>query len=142
MFLAAIDDIFSARAESWAHILSDESQPGCDFERLLDYEVTHQGEFGFYRVVFAALTQSDDIEIRGTLASMYRRFQELIRTRLESDRQSASPANGLSADDAAWALIGLATVSNVIRDLELLEPRQREKMFAAVASHIVSETAD
>lgn len=103
---------------------------------------THQGEFGFHRVMFAALTQSDDIEISAALASMYCRFQELIRTRLESARQSESPVNGLSADDAAWALIGLATVSNVIRELELLKPRLREEMFAAVAKHVVYGTAD
>jgi hypothetical protein len=34
---------------------------------------------------------------------------------------------GLSVDAAAWALIGLATVSNIIRQLELLGPRQREQ---------------
>lgn len=142
MFLAAIDDLFSARAETWAQLLTDHPQPGQAFERLLDYEVTHQGEFGFYRVVFTALTQSDDAEINAALVSMYGRFQKLIRTQVEAARDSGSPTNVLTASDAAWALIGLATVSNIARELKLLGPRQRKRMFAAVAKHIVSGSSD
>jgi hypothetical protein len=47
----------------------------------------------------------------------------------------------LSAEAAAWGLIGLATVSNIVRELELLGPRDREQMFAAVAKHLVEGTA-
>ena len=35
------------------------------------------------------------------------------------------------------ALLGLATVSNIVRELQLLKPRQRERMFAAVAGWIM-----
>ena len=48
---------------------------------------------------------------------------------------------GLSAEVSAWALIGLATVSNIVRELELLGPREREQMFAAVAKHLVEGPA-
>ena len=34
-------------------------------------------------------------------------------------------------------MIGLATVSNIIRELELLRPRQREDMFAQTATYLI-----
>ena len=64
---------------------------------------------------------------------MYRRFHQIVVNRVKAGRERRSPRPGLPADFAAWALIGLATVSNVIRELELLKPGQRERMFAAVA---------
>ena len=44
---------------------------------LVAYEAKHQGEFGFYRVVFTALVEADDPEIREAITGMYRRFHDL-----------------------------------------------------------------
>jgi len=104
-----------------AEVLANRSDPERNFECLLDYEVTHQVKYGFYRIVFTALTLSDDAEVNAALVSMYRRFQKLLKTQVESARHAPSSADDLSADDATWAWIGLATVSNVIRELKLLK---------------------
>ena len=137
MFLAAIDDIFRSRAERWGEILA--AQPGRDqaAEALLAYEARHQGEFGFYRVVFTALVEADDPEIRKAITGMYRRFHQRIRKLVDTSREAKKNSSGLSADATAWAMIGLATVSNIIRELEVLRPREREDMFLAVAKHLV-----
>ena len=73
MFLAAIDDIFQSRAERWEQILAEFGRRQAA-EAMLAYEARHQGEFGFYRVVFTALTEADDPQIREAITGMYRRF--------------------------------------------------------------------
>ena len=141
MFLAAIDDIFRQRAEKWGLILGDQPRPDRVAARLVAYEAKHQGEFGFYRVVFTALAETEDADIRAAVTDMYRRFQRLLKRHIEESRTGQARPFGLSAEVAAWGLVGLATVSNIVRELELLGPREREQMFAAVAKHLVEGTA-
>ena len=137
MFLAAIDDIFCSRAERWEEILAKCPTPEQAAEALVSYEAKHQGEFGFYRVVFTALVEADDPEIREAIIGMYRRFHERIHKLIDASRKGEKKSPGLSPDATAWAMIGLATVSNIIRELELLRPKQREDMFVATAKYLV-----
>ena len=124
MFLAAIDDIFCRRAETWRGLLAEAADPRDAAERLIGYEARHQGEFGFFRVVFAALNETDDAEIRAALVEMYRRFHRLVLEQIESYRGQRPDCSPLPAEAAAWALLGLATMSNIIRQLDLLKPRE------------------
>jgi AcrR family transcriptional regulator len=136
MFLAAIADIFQTRSKRWGEILAERPTPEQAAEALVNYEATHQGEFGFYRVVFTALVEADDPEIREAITDMYRRFHERIRKLIDPSGHGDKKLRGLSAEATAWALIGLATVSNIIRELDLLRPRQREDVFATIAKHL------
>lgn len=138
MFLAAIDDIFQARNLVWDRILTENTAPEKAIEQIVRYEATHQGDLGFYRIVFAALTEIDDEEIRTALTGMYKGFHQLMSRHLDVARRSVNGKNSLSAESAAWGLIGLATVSNIIRELKLLAPRKREKMFSDVAKCLVN----
>lgn len=138
MFLAAIDDVFVARAAAWETVLSDAAGAEEVVERLVRYEAKHQGEFGFYRIVFTALAETDDKEIRAALVAMYRRFQRLVSRQVQAGRVDGKTPPTLAADDAAWGLLGLATISNVVRELHLLSPRRREQAFAAIAHHLVT----
>lgn len=137
MFLAAIDNVFRYHAERWEKVRSEHSTPGEAAKALVAYEAKHQGEFGFYRVVFTALVEADDPEIREAIIGMYRRFHQLVLKQIDASRDGEKKSPGLSADATAWAMIGLATVSNIIRELELLRPRQREEMFVATAKCLV-----
>ncbi len=137
MFLAAIDDIFRSRAEKWSEILADHPAPEQAVERIIEYESHHQGEFGFYRIVFTALTETDDDDIRVALVGMYKGFHKLVCRQVEAGRGSGGVESGLPTEMAAWGLLGLATISNIIRELKLLSPRQRERMFATVAKCLV-----
>jgi AcrR family transcriptional regulator len=141
MFLAAIDDIFRSRAERWEQILAERPTAEQAAKAMVAYEARHQGEFGFYRVVFTALVEADDPEIREAITDMYRRFHRRIRALIEANRAAADGPAGLPADAIAWTMIGLATVSNIIRELDLLPPRQRENMFAQTAKHLLEEYA-
>ena len=136
MFLAAIDDIFLSRAERWREILAKRPAWDESAEALVAYEAKHQGEFGFYRVVFTALVEADDPEIREAIKGMYRRFHEQLTRLIDAGREEGKKPSGLPAGAIAWTMIGLATVSNIIRELDLLRSREREEMFALVANHL------
>ena len=138
MFVAAIDDIFRSRAEKWNEILADRPGPANAVERIIEYESHHQGESGFYRIVFTALTEADDDDIRVALVGMYKRFHQLVCRQIQTGHGSGDLESGLPTEMAAWGLLGLATIANIIRELKLLPPRQRERMFAAVAKCLVS----
>ncbi len=137
MFLAAIHDVFQSRAEMWSEILADQPDPERALERIVNHEATHQGEFGFYRIVFTALTESDDADIRAALVGMYRSFHQLVVRHVDAARQSNLQTRSLPVESVAWGLLGLATISNIIRELKLLPPHQRERMFLAVAKHLM-----
>jgi len=139
MFLAAIEDIFRSRTEVWNEILADRPAPEQAIERIIEYESHHQGEHGFYRIVFTALTETDDDDIRVALVAMYKGFHKLVCRQVEAGRGSGDLESRLPTEVAAWGLVGLATVSNIIRELKLLPPRQRERMFASVAKCLVGE---
>jgi len=68
---------------------------------------------------------------------MYKRFHQLICSQVKAGRGSGDLESDLPVEMAAWGLLGLATISNVIRELKLLPPRQRERMFATVAKCLV-----
>lgn len=136
MFLAAIDDIFQSRSEKWEGVLADLPDPEMRVERLIAYETQHQGEFGFYRVIFTALAETDDAEMRDALIRMYQQFHRLVLQRIAPETKSTQHASG--ASDAAWGLVGLATISNIIVELDLLGPRQRMRMFTAVAKSLIA----
>jgi TetR/AcrR family transcriptional repressor of nem operon len=142
MFLAAIDDIFQGRSERWAELQAEESTSERAAETLVAYEAKHQGEFGFYRVVFTALVEADDPEIRKAITDMYRRFHKRLRDWIASSGKGGKSTRRLSAEATAWAMIGLATVSNIIRELQLLRPRQREDLFARTARHLIQDGSE
>lgn len=87
--------------------------------------------------MFTALTETDDDDIRVAVVGMYKRFHQLVCRRVEAGRGSDDLETGLPTEMAAWGLLGLATISNIIRELKLLPPRQRERMFATVAKCLV-----
>src|SRR5262245_59532483 len=63
MFIAVIDYVYESSRVAWEQLLaaSDERSAA---ERLLEYEATHHGETGLYRIVFAGLSEADDPQVK------------------------------------------------------------------------------
>ncbi len=132
MFVASIDYVFSLSLGIWENLLDQTPAGPTDAQRLLEYESRHHGEFGFYRIVFAGLSQADDPEIRAALGRMYRRFQRFIRRRIENHRELRGCGRDPAPDLAAWAFIGLGTVSNLAREFGLLPEERRLALMGEV----------
>lgn len=127
MFLAVLDHIYDTSLVMWEKLLTEQDGRTAA-ERLLAYEATHHGEFGFYRLIFAGFSETDDEEIRSALAGLYRRYHEFIVRRLVEHQGRATP----EASAAAWALIGLGTVTSIGRELQLLSAGDRQSLWTTV----------
>lgn len=137
MFLAAIDDLFRTRADRWHALVAGQTGASNAIDRIIEYESHHQGESGFYRIVFTALAETDDDDIRKALVEMYKSFHKLVCQQIEMQQEVHSREDSLPAGMAAWGLLGLATMSHIIRELKLQPHRTRERMFADVAKCLV-----
>ncbi|MEX0654576.1 MAG: TetR/AcrR family transcriptional regulator [Phycisphaeraceae bacterium] len=136
MFLAAIDYVYAVAVEQWQTLLrASEVDDGGDdaAQRLLAYEAKHHGEWGLYRIVFAGLSESDDPEVRRALRRMYARFHRFIARQITAHRAANEGATHTPDPElAAWAIIGMGTVADVLRELRVGSAAQRRELFEQV----------
>lgn len=128
MFVAVLDHVYDTSVTAWEKLLTANDEDSAA-ERLLAYEATHHGEFGFYRLIFAGISDADDPDIRQALARLYTRYHEFIVRRLlehRGDKASAGVAQ------AAWALIGLGTIASVGKELGLLASSHRTQLWETI----------
>jgi len=147
MFIDALEHVYQLSEETWADLIARADGRQSTAELILDYESTHHGEFGLYRIVFAGLSETDDTEIAAALKRLYGRFQEFVRKQVVAHRgaapsptPSAAPSSG-EPDPAltAWAIVGLGTVANIGRELGLLSPRARKRLVGEVGRSLLGE---
>lgn len=133
MFLAAIQFLFEQRMLLWTNIAEDHADGQTPVERMLEYEARHLGEGDFHRIVFAALTETDDPEIRDSLRRMYDGYHPFLTGQIAGHLQSDSdPAV------TAWCAIGLVTILNILKELNIMNARERRDLFLS-ASHMLLE---
>jgi len=132
MFIAAIEHVYDLSLAVWKRLLIKGEKGKSGAERLLEYEASHHGEFGHYRIVFAGLSETDDPDIQAALAGMYQRFQRFVREQVVAHRGNRNASSLPDPALAAWALVGLGTVANIGRELGLLNDRQRRRLMAEI----------
>ncbi len=133
MFLAAIEYVYDTSMIAWEKLLvaTDDRSPA---ERLLEHESVHHGEFGLYRLVFAGLSETDDQEIRDALARMYRRYFEFVARRIDEHRRGAA---GPDCAAAAWALIGMGTMSSIGKELGTINAAERRHLWTQAGAALL-----
>lgn len=141
MFIAAIHYVYDLSIEIWRQLLTRPENQATSAERLLDHEAGHHGEFGHYRIVFAGLSETDDVEIQAALAGMYQRFQHFVREQISAHRAARRKPGQPDAGLAAWALVGLGTVANIGRELGLFNDRQRRRLVSEIGRLILEASA-
>ena len=135
MFIAALEYIYSLSESRWRATASAQNGDATTAEKMLEYEATHHGEFGHYRVVFAGLSEADDPVIRKAMQSMYERFAGFIAEQVKSHRaaQRKTPADRndrfCDPSQAAWALVGLGTILDVAKELKLMTAAQQQRLM-------------
>jgi AcrR family transcriptional regulator len=132
MFIAAIGFVYDESVAIWGRLLVENDGTATAAERLLQYESTHHGEFGHYRIVFAGLSETDDPDVRAALTDMYRRYQRFVREQIAAHRTQTARVTNSDPALTAWAVVGLGTVANIARELGLVTAAQRRKLFAEV----------
>ncbi|MBL8734313.1 MAG: TetR/AcrR family transcriptional regulator [Planctomycetes bacterium] len=137
MFIAAIDYVVVHSQAIWQRTLGVHDTAKSSAEAVLDYEADHLGEFGLYRILFAGLSETDDAEIKAALRAAYARFQTFLCQRV-AEHRAAQGLSGLpNAELVAWALLGLGTVVNVGRELDLLDAKERARLLRTVGRQLL-----
>jgi len=134
MFVDSIRHVFEGSLATWEKRLASIDDPADGLAQLLRYEGRHLGEHGLYRILFAALGETDDPDIHAALVDTYGRFVRFIRVQVAASRGLGPKAGGQGVELAAWAIVGLGTVANIGRELGLLSPRQRERLLTEVGA--------
>jgi len=137
MFLAAIDQVFERSLSAWTMELAGRAAAADPLSALIAYESRHHGEHGLYRIVFAGLGECDDPQVRAALRRMYLRFHRFVVGQVEAGGSRSGRA-ALEPDQAAWGLIGLGTVTNIVHELGLLGARARQELFQSVAGRLAN----
>ena len=140
MFIAAIDYVYDLSVMLWQRLLCEGDGQSSAAQRLLAYESKHHGEFGHYRIVFAGLNETDDPDIRAALARMYKRYERFVQRQIAAHRGEEDgplPPAALTA----WAVIGLGTVANIVRELGLVSERRRVRLIGDVGRFLLDGAA-
>jgi AcrR family transcriptional regulator len=151
MFLATIDYVWDSSRDIWRRLLAESraTDPSHALRHVLQYESTHHGEVGLYRIVFTGLSETDDPEIAAAMRRMYENFHAFIAVELARSR-GPSPKTirggkgaikrvrpSIEDDVVAWALVGLATVANIGCALGVPNKRQRSLLYTSVGTHLI-----
>lgn len=137
MFLAAIEFVAEHSDAVWRRARTQQAATASAAVNVLEYEAEHLGEFGFYRILFAGLSETDDEDIAAAMRRAYQRFLAFILDSVEEHRRSAESGRLPAAELTAWALLGLGTAANIGRELGLLPAAQRKRLLATVGRHLL-----
>jgi len=138
MFLAAIAFLYERRMSEFRKAMRNPQGNGNDMERVIDHVAEHIGKDDLYRIIFAGLAENDAPEIQRALKRMYKNYQGVIEEHIADHRADTSRSGIPGAANSAWAIIGLVTVLNVLRQLNLQPMAHRKEMFKELARFLVN----
>jgi AcrR family transcriptional regulator len=142
MFVAALDHVYQLSESTWEELIAKADERSSPAELILEYESSHMGEYGLYRIVFAGLSETDDADIAEALKQLYGRFHAFVRKQVKAHRGAADDSEVIDPSLAAWAIVGLGTVANIGRELGLLTPRARKRLFGQVGRVLLGERSE
>jgi AcrR family transcriptional regulator len=138
MFLAALDFLFWRRMDKWKAEIDKSHTEESHTHRLVELTGKDLGENGLYRIIFAALNETDDPDIKAALQRLYRRYHERIEEEIAKHRKQSGVREVPEDGDTAWALIGMVAFMNIALDLELMNGRKRKQLFSAIAYQLIN----
>ena len=125
MFLDAVEYVAENNLRIWRELLRDKEAAEGGVSAIVAYESRHLGEFGNHRIVFSALSETDDPQIREALQRMYWRIHAFLVEQLASSG-ICDGDSGLSIECLAWSLVGLGTIGTILGEIGVLGTTGKE----------------
>ncbi|MCE9529226.1 MAG: TetR/AcrR family transcriptional regulator [Planctomycetales bacterium] len=138
MFLAALDFLVLRRMDKWKAEIEKTHTDESHAVRLIELTGKDLGENGLYRIIFAALNETDDPDIKHALQRLYRRYHTRIEEEIVRHRKLSGARKAAEDEDTAWALIALVAFMNIALDLELMNGRKRQQLFSTIAIQLLN----
>ena len=105
--------------------------------RLVELTSKDLGENGLYRVIFAALNETEDVDIKLAMQRLYRRYHASLDAELVTHRKLSGTSTQAQCGDLAWALISLVSFMNIALDLELMDSKERKQLFSGLTFKLI-----
>ena len=137
IFIAALDYLFQRRMDKWKKELDKASSTTSRIVRLVELTSKDLGENDLYRVIFTALNETDNVEIKLAMQRLYRRYHVSLDAELVTYRKLSGTTTPSECGDLAWALISLVSFMNIALDLELMDSKERKRFFSAMAFKLI-----
>ncbi len=143
MFIAAIQHVFDNTGSIWEKLCEEAILSGQSIgQALLTYESEHIGEFGNHRILFSALSELNDDEIREALLETYQKFFQSIQSLVENHREQSPDSKGasppsFSSELVAWSILGLGTISTISKELQLSSDDTRKGILTQIAHSLL-----
>lgn len=138
IFIAALDYLFQRRMDKWKTEIDKAPSDASTVIRLVELTSNDLGENGLYRMIFAALNETEDVDVKQALQRLYRRYHERLESELVKYRKLSGISTTADCGDTAWALISLVSFMNIALHLELMDGRERKRLFSAMAFKLVN----
>ena len=138
MFLASIEYLFWRRMDKWKSTINEGAGKNSRASQLIELTARDLGEQGLYRIIFAALSETDDPEVKQVLKRLYKGYHDRVRMEIAKHREQYGVQDVAEDDETAWALIGLVAFMNIALDLKLMSTTKREQFFSTMASWLLN----
>lgn len=135
MFLDCIEHIYELTMKLWQD-LPEPTDGRTRAEMILLYQAEDHGLLRYYRLVFAGLLEEDP-DIRKALRKLYRNFQAFLKQTTDEHRHQKGISKTLDGDTSAWALMGLAAMVDIQRELRILTAAERENFMIEAGTEIL-----
>lgn len=137
IFLAVLDYLFQRRMDKWKTEIDKVASSESSIIRLVELTSKDLGENGLYRVIFTALNETEELDVKLALQRLYRRYHERLDSELRKYRELSGVSTATKCGDLAWALIGLVSFMNIVLDLDLMDAKERKRLFTAMAFKLI-----
>ena len=95
------------------------------------------GEQGLDRIIFTALSETDDLEIKRALQRLYKNYHERVQSEVSMYHARNDAAESSEDAATAWALLSLVSFMNIVVDLELIGDRERRELFTTISNRLL-----
>ena len=133
MFVAAIEFLFWRRMDKWKSEVCETTGEESRAAQLIELTGKDLGEQGLYRIIFAALSETNDPDVKQTMRTLYQRYHDRVAKEITRHRAQHGVRDVAKDTDTAWGLIALVAFMNIALDLELMNGRKRQQLFSTMA---------
>ena len=137
MFLDSLDYIADNLVRIWQGLLSTATEEKTALELLISYESEHFAELNNYLVIYSALNEADDPEIKESLQRMYFYIHSFLVEKITLYRVKTGCGEQLSTPMLAWALMGIGTMVTITKHLGMLTEQGRSELLSGAAQALL-----
>jgi len=141
IFLDVIEHVHEWTLREWERISRDDRRRGSTrAERLVHFEAADHGQAGHHRIIFAALNE-DDPQIRAALRRLYAALHAYLSDAIAEHRATHPERPVPSAEQLAWAVIGVGAVMDIQRELSAARAPARSNLMLSIGSALLGGRA-